>query len=288
MPPRFNIKLGGISISLISNQLRGEYTLVKRAIDFQGNGKSEILIKVHCGDFPALEGMQVAFDTVIAWKLLRVGEKWAIQVNSPQTHPYQLGIFSQDFRSGDIYVAQNKDHPDQFVFPLSYPMGELYLMNLLGTGSGMLFHAAGVIDQGTGYLFAGQGGAGKTTTAKLWQEKSQAYAVSDDKVIVRKVSGGYRLYGTPWPGEGGMALPDSAIIKKIFLLKKSDHNEARQLKPAQAASQILARAFVPLWDAEKIAFSLNFLDKLCQSIPCYVLEFLPDHSAVDFVRNLFP
>ena len=286
MPEYFNLSLGGLAISLIPDRLSGEYDLVKRTNDFRTLEAPELSLQIHCGWFPELNGAKVFFETGHAWQLLQLDGKWVIRVNSPAPDPYQIGVFPPDFRSGDIYIASKNSAPNRFIFPLTYPMGELYLMNLLGTGLGVLFHATGVIDRGKGYLFTGHGGAGKTTMARLWDGLPDVLVVNDDKVIVRKETGGFRLYGTPWHGDGGMALPDSAPLSKVFILKQAAQNGSTMLHPAQASGGLLARLFVPLWDAEKIAITLKILDELCQAIPCLELGFLPDTSVVDFVRNL--
>lgn len=286
MPAPFNISLGGIPISLISDQEVGAYELVRRAIEFQSRSEPEITLQVHCGWFPKLDDAQLSFETDHGWQLLQVGEKKVIRVRSAEQDPYQLGIFPSDFRSGDIYIAPFEDTQGHFIFPLSYPMGELFIMNLLGTGLGMLFHACGVIYQGKGYLFTGHGGAGKTTTARMWETVPGAKVVNDDKVILRKEAGEFRMYGTPWHGEGGMVLPDSAPLHRVFILKQADQNTVSSLHPVDAAGRLLARTFVPLWDADKIDYSLKFLDELCQAVPCVELGFLPDYSAVEFVQNI--
>jgi len=286
MPESYRIGLGGIPISLIPDQMTGNYELVKRAVDFYSPAVPEISLNIHCGWFPELRGEEVIFDSHQSWQLLRVDGKWGIKVRSPHQNPYQLGVFPPDFRSGDIYIAVNEATPDLFIFPLSYPMGELYMMNLLGTGVGMLSHATGVIDRGKGYLFTGNGGAGKTTIARLWERLRDVRVVNDDKIILRKEAGKFKLYGTPWHGDGGMALPDSAPLSRVFILKQANQNYSHTLHPAQAAAGLLTRAFIPLWDHDKITFTVKFLDELCQAIPCHELGFLPEPSIVDFVRNL--
>jgi hypothetical protein len=288
MPESFNLSLGGIPIALVPDRSAGEYAYVKRAIDFCSPAAPEATLQVRCGWFPQLDDRQIHFETGHAWQLLQVDGRWVIDVRSPEQGLYQVGAFPPDFRVGEIHVANVKPAgaAPEYIFPLSYPMGELYMMNLLGTGMGMLLLACGVIVGGQGYLFAGHGGAGKTTTARMWQGQAGVQVVNDDKVIVRKEGGQFRLYGTPWHGDGGMALPDSAPLVRLFILKQAAQNYAAPLAPVQAAAGLLARAFVPLWDPEKIAFSLAFLDELCQAVPCQELGFLPEPSAVDFVREL--
>ena len=138
----------------------------------------------------------------------------------------------------------------------------------------------------TGYLFAGIGGAGKTTTARLWNENPGVRVVNDDHSILRKIGDQFRVYGTPWHGQGGFALAEDAPLKKIFILKQAPANQAVRLSPAKAAAALLVRTFAPLWDAPAMDFTLQFLDDLCQSIPCYELGFVPDQSAVEYVRCL--
>jgi hypothetical protein len=197
MPERFSISLGGIPIALVPDQVLGEFEFINHAVEFRTSAAPEVTLQVHCGWFPDLSDAPVSFETNHTWQLLHTAGKWAIKMHSPDQNLYQLGVFPPDFRSGDIYVGSFENAPDRYIFPLYSPLGELYLMNLLGTGLGMLFHAAGVIYQGRGYLFAGHGEAGKSTTARLWDEQPEARVVNDDKVIVRKEAGGFRLYGSP-------------------------------------------------------------------------------------------
>lgn len=286
MPESLTLSLGSIPIALIPDQTSGDYEFVKRAIEFCSSAVPAVTLQVHCGRFPKLDEAPVLFETGHAWQLFQIDGKWVIQVRSPELDPYQIGVFPPDFRSGDIYVAKSGEQPERYIFPLSYPMGELYMMNLLGTDLGMLFHAAGVIYEGRGYLFTGHGGAGKTTTARLWEALPGARVVNDDKVIVCKEADEFRLYGTPWHGEGGMVLPDFAPLSRVFLLKQAPQNYLAPLPPSQAVGMMFARTFNPLWDADKVTFSLKFLEELSGTIPCQELGFLPDSSAVEYVRNI--
>ncbi len=286
MPKPLTICLGGMPIELAPGQATGEYDLVRRADVFFCQAKPEITLRIHCSEFPDLEDAPVSFETNLGWQYRQANGKRIIQVTSAEGGPYQLGLFPADFRSGDIYVAAMDHDPDRYVFPLSYPMGELFIMNLLGNGLGMLFHACGVIYQGKGYLFTGHGGAGKTTTARLWEALPGSRVVNDDKVIVRREREGFRLYGTPWHGEGGMVLADSAPLSRIFILSQASQNYCQPLPLVEAAGRLMARTFAPLWDADKVAYSLAFLEDLTQAIPCQELGFVPNTSAVEFVLSL--
>jgi hypothetical protein len=286
VPESLTINLGGIPIGLIPDQKAGRYSEIRRASAFFCDLPAEINLNIHCGWFPEKIDGQVAFETGADWQLFEAQGKWVIKKRSAHQDPYQMGVFPPDYRSGEIYVAPSLTSPGDYVFPLSDTLGELYLMSLLGSGLGVMFHSAGVIDHGQGYLFAGHGGGGKTTTARLWESQPGAHAINDDKVIVRKVDGQFRMYGTPWPGQGGMALPEEAPLKRVLILKQAPENSITDLPPAQASALLLARAFTSLWSDAGVAYTLQFLDELCQAVPCQELGFLPDSSAVEFVRQL--
>lgn len=286
MPERRNLSLGGLSIALLPDRISGEYDFESRMREFHTSYPPEVFLNVNCGWFPEIDGGEVVFDSNLSWRMLQVGDQKIIKIRSAHQDPYQVGVFPADFRSGEMYVAALPGDPEKFVYPMSFPLGELFMMNLLGSGFGVLFHSCGVIFRGEGYLFCGYGRTGKTTTARLWEALPEARVVNDDKVIIRRQSGGFYLYGTPWHGEGGMVLPDSAPLKRIFILKQAPENSISALHHSEAAAGLLARAFVPIWDSEKMAFILSFLEDLVSGIPCRELGFKPDSSAVDLVLGL--
>ena len=77
-------------------------------------------------------------------------------------------------------------------------------------------NSCGLIDQSNGIVFAGTSTAGKSTTARLWDGLDGVRVLSDDHTILRKMEGQFRVYGTPWQGEGGYALADDAPLKNLY------------------------------------------------------------------------
>jgi len=286
MPETCQYKIGAITIALIPKAGEGEYANPGRFPDFGAAGPAEISLGVHCGQIPEAPLEEPAFDSSLGWRLYHSQDRSVIWVHSGDQDPYLVGVFASDYHSGEIYTAPSLSNPGQYIFPLSYPLGGLYMTSLLGTGCGVMLHACGVVYQGQGFLFAGVGGAGKTTTARLWENQPAARVLNDDHIIVRKKEGQFYIYGTPWHGRGGMALPEEAPLKRIFVLKQTPSNQAIPLPPVQAASDLLVRSFSTFWDNQGMSFTLKFLAELCQQVPCAELGFVPDHSAVDFVCNL--
>jgi len=120
----------------------------------------------------------------------------------------------------------------------------------------------------------------------LWDQSGTAKIYSDDRVIVREHEGQLWAYGTPWHGTGRYASPRRVPLSSIFVLRQAAQNDARDLLPLHAVSQLFARSFPTFWNREGLDFTLSFLQRLCAAIPCYELGFRPTEEIVAFVRGL--
>jgi len=200
--------------------------------------------------------------------------------------PYKAAWFDPTFSRGHIVLNRALRRNDNSIFPLEYPIDELAMMHRLALGEGVELHALGLADQdGSGYLFVGHSGAGKSTTARLWMAERGVRLFSDDRVILRKHDGEIWMYGTPWHGDAGVASQGRALLSSIFLLEQFPSNEIIPLAPPQAAAELFARAFVPHYLGDGIDFTLGFLKGLAQSIPCWTFRFTPTKSALEAIRH---
>lgn len=282
---KYVFKIGGLELGL-SVKTGWEFTSPGRFPDFISENTPKSVYQVTSTPAPGPPPGVLIFDSLQSWRLHENGDRNILWVGSRDDIPRIVGDFSSDFQSGQIYVSESDSVIGKYNFPLGYPMGELLMINLLGTGYGIMLHSCAVIDGDAGFVFAGMSSAGKTTTARLWNNNAGVQVLNDDHTILRKVNDQFLVYGTPWHGEGGYALAADAPIQKIFIIEHAPSNQAVRLSPGQAAASILARCFVKLWDASVMAFTLQFLDELCQTIPCYSLGFVPDQSVVEYVRCL--
>jgi hypothetical protein len=278
-------RIGAVGIALVGDP-RWEYTGQERFSDFLSTEAPHTNYKVKISPLPVEPSGQPFFDVGIRWRLYQDRGRWLLWVRSIGQIPYLVGSFASDFHSGEIFTSESVHEPGKFIFPISYPMGELLMTNLLGTGYGITLHSCGIIDAEDGIVFAGIGSAGKSTTSRLWSGLPGVRVLNDDRTIIRKIDGQFRVYGTPWRGQGGMALAEDAPLKMMFILKHALSNQAVRLSPAQAAAALLVRTFAPLWSSPAMDFTLQFLDELCQAVPCYELGFVPDQSAVEYIRCL--
>ena len=165
------------------------------------------------------------------------------------------------------------------VDPLLYPLDGLILYYLTVLHDDLLIHASAVEYCGKGYMFSGVSGAGKSTMANLWQNAG-ARIIHDDRLIVRKVDNGYRLFNTPvYPLE----TPKSTYLYKLFLISHGDGNHEEKTGGVSAVSSVLSNCIQHNWNPDITKSTLKRVTDLCSVVPVSRLSFIPDASVVDFV-----
>jgi hypothetical protein len=240
--------------------------------------KPDVFLRVLDGPPPVFETDKVVFQSADVWSLFRSRNKYILEDAS------RLITLDTDFKSGNIYLKEKIDNWTQLI--LAYPLGEIFLINLLSRGYGVVLHACGVIDDnGLGHLFLGNSTNGKSTMARLWSE-SGATVLNDDRIIVRERNGEFWMYGTPWHGDFNEMSPKALPIRKVFFLKRGKENSVVSKKGAEAVSMLLTRSFPTLWDQKGMDYTLGLLDRMASRLSCYELNFLPDKKVIDFVRNI--
>jgi hypothetical protein len=198
--------------------------------------------------------------------------------------PYKAAWFDRDFCVGHVELFRRYYDTRRAVNPLEYPLDELLAIHRLACGEGVEVHALGVADDSNrGYLLFGHSGAGKSTSARLWQKQPGMRVLSDDRIILRFENGRARMYGTPWHGDAGLALAESADLSAMYLLEHATHNELLPLTPGRAAAELLARSFVPHHSAAGLKSTMKSLDRITRHTPCSLFRFVPDQSAVEMI-----
>lgn len=227
------------------------------------------------------------FDSGSLWRFHRTGnDNWFYFATSILgSEPYKCIHLDPSLNVGEIFMNREYFPPESAVHPLEYPADELLLIHKLASVGGVEVHGCGVVDaSGTGNLFLGQSGAGKSTMARLWSATEPAVSIlSDDRIIVRKIAGRVMMFGTPWHGDAGFASPRSAQLNRIFILQHGPENRIQRLQPSIAAAEIFARSFVPFHTHASVDAALAVLDDLVHQVECYRFSFLPHESSVKHI-----
>ncbi len=161
-------------------------------------------------------------------------------------------------------------------------MSPAILSPFLPNFKALMLHASAVVHRGKAAVFLAPDEGGKTTAALL---APSGIILGDDQVIVRRVRGSFRVWGTPW---GLHVNPRAnAPLAGLFLLKKAKRFSLNPL-PAQNV--------VPfMWEEIKNPLSIlpkplkqkafNLLCDIARSAPCWTLAFPKNHIGWDEIDD---
>ena len=229
------------------------------------------------------------FDTGGIWKVYHQNNSYQFTFSSPifGPLPYKIAQFNEDFSFGKVFLHRPYFPIGAEPDPLQWPLDEILISHLLGLGTGVELHAAGIVDAcGRGHLFVGHSGAGKSTMTRLWEDHPGVVVLSDDRIIVRYKEGAFRMYGTPWHGDARHALPASAPLFTINLLEHGDTTRLIPLAAPQAVPLLFTMSIAAFYSQEAIDFTLGFLNRLADTVPCFALPFVPHGNVLDgILRN---
>lgn len=179
--------------------------------------------------------------------------------------------FSLITKQWDLYLD------DDEVDPFEYPLDGLILYYLTVMHGDIMIHASGVNNLGHGFIFSGVSGKGKTTMASLWHNTG-AKVIHDDRLIIRKMETGYRMYNTPVYNNDE---PHDSPLNKIFIIEHGMKNKLIPVKGATAVSLVMANCIQHNWGPDIIARLLGSVSIMCNKIPVVKLFFVPDKSVID-------
>ena len=319
---RSDFRVAGVSIE-VSGQHGRDVTLASSLEPFRtGTRPSDIRIQVDWTDFFRPARGRKLFDSGSVWRLYEDGNGFQFDFCAPVLgeQPYKRLMVDEYFRSATLQMNERYFASAEYVpAPLDYPLDELLVMHRLTQEKAIELHSCGIVrPDGTGNLFVGHSGAGKSTTTRLWTAREDVEVLSDDRIIVRRderavetprhasdAAGKHevlrlrdrsasptghfaqddrkkmRMYGTPWHGEAMYASPGSAPLARIFILEHGHGNVLTQLSPSQAVAELFARSFVPFHRHEYVDSALQFLQEVVDAVPCYRYAFEPNDGAVE-------
>ena len=143
-----------------------------------------------------------------------------------------------------------------------------------------LFHSSVVSYEGYGYMFLGKSGTGKSTHSRLWiQNINGTGLVNDDNPVVRRMSDGFYVFGSPWSGKTPCYRNVKYPIGAIVQLKQAPYNKIQLLRPLLAYAALVPSISGKRWD-KQVAEGLHDTENLLAGeVPVWHLECLPNPEA---------
>ena len=157
--------------------------------------------------------------------------------------PYSFFIFNKKLRRCNILLKKSKILFRKSALPAYLhflaTLKILFRFILSSRNNGILLHASSFKNKGSGYVFMGSSGYGKSTIVKMLGVEN---ALSDDATIIEKIGKKYLIFATPWNRSCSIkmrALRNGAVLKAIFLIEKSDKTEIKKIGYKEALEELL-------------------------------------------------
>src|SRR5262249_9390372 len=200
-PVYFRLRVGGFTLAVRSACPHPGLAASSRVRPFRARTGSDIALELVEADVPAAAGRPL-FDS---GGILRVfghgrGPLHTFRPPPGPGAPARGVLIDEARRRGRLFLPEGP-FARRPGFALSYPLEELLFQHHAARHGALVLHACGIRRPGGAFVFCGESGAGKTTTARLWRRHRRPTEVlSDDRVVLRTVRGRIRVYGTPWHG----------------------------------------------------------------------------------------
>jgi hypothetical protein len=279
------LTIGGATVAVRSLRGRRGFAVDRLHRPFLGIGGSPVLgLTVRPLDAIRPVRGTLRFDSGIGWQVYQTAGGWLLRFTDgrgPTPRLYQTLEADRTWGRATLCMRapRRTSAPEPFV--LAHPLEQLLFVSLLARARGVVVHAAGVIRDGRGLVFAGPPGAGKSTLARLLARRGAAELLSDDRVILRRARGRWRAYGTPWSGTvRAPTSPAAAPLAAIFFIRHGHRTAARSLSPSESLRRLLPRCLHPYWDRAALGRLLEDAGDLTATVCCYDFPFEPDASAI--------
>jgi hypothetical protein len=226
--------------------------------------------------------------------LWRGGKNWAVWEDGPdlvccagfhgRTGPQSGCRVARDLSRAELALGPAPGAEGIRESPLRYPLDQILSWGLLSRIGGALLHASVAVRDGVGWVFAGRSGAGKSTISGLCH--SEGFRIlNDDRVMVFRRAGEWKVAGTPWHGSGRFAEAAEVPLGGIYFLQKDARDFMESISASQARLSLLDVAAVPWFEDSWAPGALDGLARLVQDVELRRFHFTKTAAAVQALEK---
>ncbi|MFA5319589.1 MAG: hypothetical protein WBE75_00565 [Candidatus Omnitrophota bacterium] len=286
-------RLAGIDICLLSDLPFSERTFHPKFREFESvkPARGEMVLIKHHFSLPLLDPGSLGTEVYNAppWVVYRSKDRLVYKCVSREGTKERIHnlVLSDICRSRfDIYHADKNAYLRGGAYSLTLlPSDQILLAGVLSSRRACYIHACGIIYANEGLLFAGHSGAGKTTLARMFS-KHGGQVLCDDRIVVRRLGGKFRIYGTWNNGELQRVSRRDAILKGIFFLRKAGVNRIIRIENKKETFKRLSACLIKsLQTVSWWENTLPLLEQITRTVPAYVLEFDKKGKVVELFES---
>jgi hypothetical protein len=158
--------------------------------------------------------------------------------------------------------------------------------------NGLCLHAAAVSRNGKGFLFLGEGGAGKSTVSRMSTDIGIP-VLAEDRIFLSYQESHYFLAPGPHPDTDYINTPDlRPSLDGIFVLVKDKEDYLIPLSQAETAKYMFAAflqnsasGFIP---PEEMALAFATISEVGRRVPAYFMHFRKSPDFWKVINDQFP
>jgi hypothetical protein len=184
---------------------------------------------------------------------------------------------------GEVKINPVRNSPVSLLYPLGTFLRNTYTLLVALGGKGVALHAVGVVKDEEVYIFIGPSKAGKSTVARLSQDK---VVLSDDLIMIKKVDSEFKVFPAPYWGDKQIGPRRNAPyrINSMFKLIKDTQVFLERLSSGCAIADIFTTPHIPMEFIPGDELLSTFSELIC-AVPYYGLHFLPEPSFWDCIER---
>lgn len=157
---------------------------------------------------------------------------------------------------------------------------------ILSDFDGFFFHSSSLMIENEAYIFTAKSGVGKSTHTSLWRQlfKNKVAMINDDKSIIRRKDGRFRIYSTPWMGKSDLGTNTNAPVKAVYVLERAENNSIEKVSVSDVFRELLEATLVPT-DRENMSRLMELMDGFFLQVQLFKLYCNTDISAAQLAYD---
>jgi hypothetical protein len=284
-------RIGGITLKVISDLSITDATFSKKFKPFEVGGPGEDMVTIrHHFSLPNLKRRFLGEEVYRKppWAIFKRGHSWiylGISSSPGDKKLHKIAVFNDDYSRARIYNNGEKVFRTGDLHSLTlFPTDQIMLSRLLADREGCIIHSSGVVFDGRGLLFVGHSEAGKSTMVKMLMGRAEI--LCDGRIIVRKHSDGFRMYGTWSHSEVADVSPGSAPLSAVLFLDMDNENRVLPMERKDAIRRLLGCIIKPFVTEDWWNKTISVLERIALEVPCYSLHFDKNGDILDLLGTL--
>ncbi len=178
-----------------------------------------------------------------------------------------------DYSDVEITLSPARATPDISLRDWEYMYTGAMFRNRLFVLDGGVLHSSSLAWRGQGVAFSADSGTGKSTHVSLWKAcfGEDVTVINDDKPAIFYEDGRPILCGTPWSGKTDLNCNRHVPLRAIVFIERGKQNSIRRLDTMDSMYCLLGQLARPFYDEELGVRTIDFAQRLCETLPIYCL-----------------